>query len=398
MDATIGGLALATGMTTHSHRVGLMQESIVSYEVVLADGRLVRASSDHNPDLFYALPWSHGTLGFVVSLEVRIIPVKPYVRLEYIPFTSRKDYCAAIRGLSTAEKNPADFLELTVFSKENAVMTVGYFSDMETQEQKAKYNPLGRWYKPWWYKHVESYLTKGKGEEYVPLRHYLLRHNRSIFWVAADMITFGNHWLFRYLLGWLCPPKVAFLKFTTTSEVREMTFTHQVFQDITLPMTALEQSLDLAYELFELYPLLVYPCRIYDHTSDGKVPLQGQLRPPRSKDLVPGKNFGMFYDLGIYGVPGQIKNKTPYNPTRAYKRLEKFIRNVGGYNFLYADTFLTEEEFSEMFDLTLYKQVRSKYGCEGAFPTLYQKIKPEVDVVKVGERVALELSKEAGVH
>jgi FAD/FMN-containing dehydrogenase len=54
-------------MTTHSHRAGLMHESVVAYDVVLADGSLVRASKEENPDLFYALPWSHGTLGFVVG-------------------------------------------------------------------------------------------------------------------------------------------------------------------------------------------------------------------------------------------------------------------------------------------------------------------------------------------
>ena len=41
------------------------------------------------------------------------------------------------------------------------------------------------------------------------------------------------------------------------------------------------------------------------------------------------------------------------------------IRSVGGYHFLYADTFLTREEFEEMFDLTAYELVRKKYHAEG---------------------------------
>jgi delta24-sterol reductase len=66
-----------------------------------------------------------------------------------------------------------------------------------------------------------------------------MRHNRSIFWVVADMIPQGNHPLFRALLGWMMPPKIAFLKFSTTPMVRKMTFTLQVFQDIVLPMSAM---------------------------------------------------------------------------------------------------------------------------------------------------------------
>ena len=42
-------------------------------------------------------------------------------------------------------------------------------------------------------------------------------------------------------------------------------------------------------------------------------------------------------------------------------------RSVGGYHFMYADTFLDRQEFSEMFDLTLYETVREKYHAVGQF-------------------------------
>lgn len=63
----------------------------------------------------------------------------------------------------------------------------------------------------------------------------------------------------------------------------------------------------------------------------------------------------------------------------------RFIRDVGGYSFLYADIFMTEDEFEEMFDLTLYNNVRMKYGAVKAFPILYDKVKPEIDVFAVGK-------------
>ena len=82
-EATIGGLAMAVGMTTASHKHGLLQETVTEYEMVLGDGsrRLITKESD--PDLFHTLPWSHGSLGFLVGLTLRIIPVKPYVELKY---------------------------------------------------------------------------------------------------------------------------------------------------------------------------------------------------------------------------------------------------------------------------------------------------------------------------
>ena len=36
-----------------------------------------------------------------------------------------------------------------------------------------------------------------------------------------------------------------------------------------------------------------------------------------------------------------------------------------------------------MFDLSLYEEVRERYGAARAFPHLYDKIRPEVDVLAV---------------
>ena len=66
----------------NSSQVGLYQESIRAYELVLGDGSLVRVTRDNeHRDLYHTLPWSHGTLGFLVALELDIIRVKVGQRL-----------------------------------------------------------------------------------------------------------------------------------------------------------------------------------------------------------------------------------------------------------------------------------------------------------------------------
>lgn len=383
-DATLGGLAFGVGMTTYSHKVGLYQECVVAYEVVLGDGSVVRATADNEySDLYHCLPWSHGTLGFLVGLELKIIRVKPYVHMRYIPVRGQKEYCDKIRELSGAEdggKEVPDYLEATVFNKDEAVVMVGNFADITTSEQESKVNHVTRWYKPWFYKHVEGFLSGGESEEYIPLREYLLRHDKAIFWVLESMIPFGNHPLFLALLGWMLPPKPAFMKLTTTPAVRAMTFTKQVFQDIVLPINQLENQINTSHRIFNTYPILVYPCRIYDHGKH-----TGQLRPPRPDQMVPGTNWGMFNDLGVYGVPQVVKDKKRYDAVAAMREMEEFTRSVGGYPFLYADIFMSREEFGQMFDLTAYEIVRRKYNAEGAFPHLYDKVKPEIDVFAIGQ-------------
>jgi len=386
-DATVGGLAMAVGMTTHSHKVGLYQETVLAYEVVCGDGRLVRATADENTELYRALPWSHGTLGFLVALELQIIKIQSHVHLRYEPVRSQVEYCARLHELSSGEDRP-DFVEATIFAKEEAVVMSGQFATPITPEERAKINPVNRWYKPWFFEHVRGFLQR-EGEEYVPLRDYLHRHDRAIFWTLRDMIPFGNHPLFRWTLGWMCPPKIQFLKLTTTPGIRELTFTKQVFQDIVLPLDSLPRAIELSEHLFDIYPVLVYPCAIFDHGERS-----GQLRPPRPNTRVPGTNFGMYNDLGVYGVPAAVKRGEPYNATLAMRAMEHFTREVGGYSFLYADTFMTEDEFREMFDHTLYERVRKAYAAEGAFPTLYEKTKPEVDVIAIGNTTGADLRTE----
>lgn len=70
------------------------------------------------------------------------------------------------------------------------------------------------------------------------------------------------------------------------------------------------------------------------------------------------------------------------------RSMEEFIRNAGGYSFLYADIFMTRQEFEQMFDLTLYEKCRQRYHADGAFPHLYDKVKPEVDVFSIGKEYA----------
>jgi delta24-sterol reductase len=176
----------------------------------------------------------------------------------------------------------------------------------------------------------------------------------------------------------MMPPRIAFIKFSTTPAVRKMTFTKQVFQDIVLPMSAMARAVDQVADRFEMFPILLYPSRIYDHGEEG-----GQLPRPKPEDIVPGTNYAMYFDLGVYGVPGPIQRGLPFKTVHEMRAMEAFTQQVRGFPFLYADTFMTRDEFGEMFDLRLYRRVRDKYGAAAAFPDLYDKIKPEVDVLAV---------------
>ena len=74
-DVGVAGYALGGGLSWLGRRHGLACNSIAAADVVLADGRLVHADRDSEPELFWALRGGGGNFGAVTALEFELVPL-----------------------------------------------------------------------------------------------------------------------------------------------------------------------------------------------------------------------------------------------------------------------------------------------------------------------------------
>ena len=109
----IAGLTLGGGLGWLMGKHALALDSLVSVDLVLADGRTLTASKDDNADLFWALRGGGGNFGVAASFEYRLHPVGPIVTGGLIAyrFSAAWDVLRYFRDVTASLPD-----ELTVFA------------------------------------------------------------------------------------------------------------------------------------------------------------------------------------------------------------------------------------------------------------------------------------------
>ena len=121
----VGGLTLGGGMGWLARQHGLTCDNVESFEVVTADGSIVRASPTDHPDLFWGLRGGGGNFGVVTEFQFRLHPVGTralVVGLSF-PLDQAQPVVRGWRDLNAEAPRPATF---TLTVAPDGLVTVGY--------------------------------------------------------------------------------------------------------------------------------------------------------------------------------------------------------------------------------------------------------------------------------
>ncbi|MCE7883785.1 MAG: FAD-binding oxidoreductase [Actinobacteria bacterium ATB1] len=121
---TVGGALTGIGIESSSWLHGLVHEAVDEIEILTGSGEvLVADRNGPHADLFFGFPNSYGTLGYALSVRVRLQEVSPCVRLMHVRFSSPDDLFTALADICDSgvhDETPVDFVDGSVFAADEA--------------------------------------------------------------------------------------------------------------------------------------------------------------------------------------------------------------------------------------------------------------------------------------
>jgi len=346
---TLGGAVAGVGIESSSHRYGLVHDTVREIEVLLGDGRIVTAAPDNeHAGLFFGFPNSYGTLGYALRVKANVVPVKPFVRLEHLPFSSAESYFREIEKRLRA--GDADFVDGTIFSSQKLFLTLGRFADRAPYTSDYTYENI-------YYKSIAE-----KREDFLTVQDYLWRWDTDWFWCSKNVLAqnpivrriYGKHRLgsktYTKIMRWNARAGI-------TKKLERLIGLHSesVIQDVDIPLARAAEFLAFYAENIALWPQWMCPIGPQPHSG------RFALYPVRSEWYV---NFG-FWD---------VKRTRQRHPAGHFNRMiERKVEALGGIKSLYSDSFFPEDEFARLYGGPSYAKLKTEYDPQGAFPALYEK-------------------------
>ena len=347
---TLGGAVAGVGIESSSHRYGLVHDTVLELEVLLGDGSIVTCTPDNeHADLFFGFPNSYGTLGYALRVKASTVPVKPYVRLQHLAFSSSREFFSALETRLRA--GDADFVDGTIFEKNRLFLTLGRFSGSAPYTSDYTFENI-------YYRSIAE-----KREDYLSIHDYIWRWDTDWFWCSRNVMA-QNRFVRRFLYGRERLGSRTYTKIMrwnsrvgATKKLERVLGLHSesVIQDVDIPLARAAEFLEFYAAEIGLWPQWVCPIGPQPHSG------RFALYPVKGEWYV---NFG-FWDVK--------RTREAHPPGHFNRMIEEKVNELGGIKSLYSESFFPEGEFHRRYGGDAYRALKAKYDPGGAFPELYAK-------------------------
>jgi FAD/FMN-containing dehydrogenase len=345
---TLGGAVAGVGIESSSHRHGLVHDTMLELDVLLGDGRVVTCTRDNaQADLFFGFPNSYGTLGYALRVKAKTIPVKPYVRLKHLAFSSGERFFAHLERCLDA--NEADFVDGTIFAPDRLFITLGHFAD------SAPYTS------DYTYEHIYYRSIADKREDYLTIHDYLWRWDTDWFWCSKNVLA-QNALIRRFAYGKERLGSKTYTKIMrwnsragVTKKLERLLGLHSesVIQDVDIPLARAAEFLEFYAKTIQLWPQWICPIGV----AESRFTLYPVQR-------------GWYVNFGFWDVK---RTRDKHAPGHFNRLIEEKVSELGGIKSLYSDSYFAEDDFRRRYGGEAYDALKTKYDPAGAFPRLYDK-------------------------
>ncbi len=336
---TAGGAVSGLGIESSSFKFGLVHETVEDLEVLLGDGRIITCSRCENQDLFFGLPNSYGTLGYVMRLKLKLIPAKQYVHIVHKRHSDPRRYFAQIAEICSAKES--EYVDGTVFNRDEMYITTARSCDSAPFLSDYRFMRI-------YYKSIRE-----RKEDWLTTKDYIWRWDTDWFWCSRQ---FGlQNPVMRFLSRWS-------LNSHTYQRLMRLSYllptgskkTESVIQDVDIPLERAVEFLQFLFAEVGITP--VWICPFQSPSRDVSYDLYA-LDPAQFYI-----NFG-FWDV----IP------TDHEDGYCNRKIERMAQELGGKKALYSNSYYDEETFWKIYNKRRYDELKMKYDPGGSFRNLYEK-------------------------
>lgn len=344
---TVGGATVGIGIESTCFRYGFVHDALLEADVLLPGGEIVTCTAENeHADLFYALPNSYGTLGYILRAKIALHRASPFVHLEIVRYDNVTAYLDAMRAAT--QLTNVDFVEGLFFEDRRFFLMTGRFClDVPQVDDIVR--------KDIFYKLVQS-----RTDIYLTTTDYIFRYDPEWFWNIPDSWFYD---LFRRYAPKRFRNSSFYTKYSAARKriVTRLTGSTEsdvepLIQDWEVPWPHADEFVEFCLEQVDLggQPLAAVP-----------------IMSPRRPTLYPIEPETLYFNLGCYCQVEKLEGREPYYYT---KIVDKKCFELNGIKMLYSSTFLSESEFDARFNGETYRVLKIKYDPAGNAPTLYSKV------------------------